>query len=219
MAWRERFTMDRPRIEHLVPMVVESTNHGERAFDVYSRLLKDRIIFLGAPVDDQIANLIIAQLVYLDYEDASQDINLYINSPGGDVHAGLAIYDTMQMIRPDVATYCVGLAASMGALLLTAGASGKRTVLPNARIMIHQGSAGFQGNTPDVEVAAREALTLSARCIEILAHHTGQTVARVKQDTQRDNYLTAEEAQAYGIVDQILRPLPKPTPSPNGREH
>jgi ATP-dependent Clp protease protease subunit len=211
--------MELPKIRNLVPMVVESTNRGERAFDIYSRLLKDRIIFLGTPVNDEIANLIVAQLICLDYEDATQDVSLYINSPGGDVVAGLAIYDTMQMIRPAVATCCVGMAASMGALLLSGGAAGKRTALPNARIMIHQGSAGFGGAVPDVEVAAREVIDLSHRCIGILAHHTGQPLDKVRADTQRDYYMSAAEARAYGVIDDILEPERTPRLSTNGRVH
>jgi ATP-dependent Clp protease protease subunit len=211
--------MQVPRIhQNLVPMVVERTSRGERSFDIYSRLLNDRIVFLGTPVDDQVANLLVAQLVYLEYEDSEADISLYVNSPGGDVNAGLAIYDTIQTIKPDVATFCVGMAASMGALLLAAGAAGKRAALPNARIMIHQGSAGFRGAVPDIEVAARESLTLMTRCIEILAEHTGRPFDQVKADTQRDYYMSAAEARAYGIVDAVLEPGRSPGPSPNGRE-
>lgn len=209
--------MQIPCTQNLVPMVVESTSRGERAFDIYSRLLKDRIVFLGTPVDSQVANLIVAQLVYLAHEDEDQDIHLYINSPGGEVYPGLAIYDAMQYVKPDVATYCIGMAASMGALLLAAGAPGKRAALPNARIMIHQGSAGFAGNVPDVEVAARETLELTRRCTKILASHTGQPLERVTADTQRDHYLSAAEAQTYGIVDQILDPALTPRFSSNGR--
>jgi ATP-dependent Clp protease protease subunit len=198
--------MEIPRIENLVPMVVESTNRGERAFDIYSRLLKDRIIFLGTPIDSQIANLIVAQLLFLDHDDQEQDISIYINSPGGEVYAGLAIYDTIRMIRPDVRTYCVGMGASMAAVLLAAGTPGKRYALPNSRIMIHQGSAGFRGNVPDIEIAARETLTLTKTLTEILAEHTGQTFDKVKADTQRDYYLTGQEAKDYGIVDEVLTP-------------
>ena len=211
--------MEIPTIENLVPMVVESTNRGERAFDIYSRLLKDRIIFLGTPVDDQIANLIIAQLLFLAHEDPEQDIKLYINSPGGVVYSGLAIYDTMQMIKPDVATFCIGMGASMAAVLLAGGAKGKRFALPNSRVMIHQGSAGFRGAVPDIEVVARETLNLTRKLTEILALHTGQPFDRVKRDTERDYYMTAEEALAYGVVDEVLEPLHKFDPvSLNGIE-
>ncbi len=198
--------MEIPKIENLVPMVVESTNRGERAFDIYSRLLKDRIIFLGTPIDSQIANLLVAQLLFLDHDDQEQDISIYINSPGGEVYAGLAIYDTIRMIRPDVKTYCVGMAASMAAVLLAAGTPGKRYALPNSRIMIHQGSAGFRGNVPDIEIAARETLTLTTKLTEILAEHTGQTFDKVKADTQRDYYMTGDEAKEYGLVDEVLTP-------------
>jgi ATP-dependent Clp protease protease subunit len=198
--------MEIPKIENLVPMVVESTNRGERAFDIYSRLLKDRIIFLGTPIDSQIANLLVAQLLFLDHDDQEQDISIYINSPGGEVYAGLAIYDTIRMIRPQVRTYCVGMAASMAAVLLAAGTPGKRYALPNSRIMIHQGSAGFRGNVPDIEIAARETLTLTTKLTEILADHTGQTFDKVKTDTQRDYYMTGDEAKTYGLVDEVLTP-------------
>src|SRR3954465_8463090 len=195
-----------PTVENLIPTVIESTNRGERAFDIYSRLLKDRIIFLGTPVNDDVANVIIAQMLFLAHEDPDQDIRLYINSPGGVVYSGLAIYDTMQMIKPDVATFCMGFGASMGAVLLAGGTKGKRFALPNARILIHQGSGGFSGAVPDIEVAAREALTLSARCISLLAAHTGQTFEKVKRDSDRDFYMTAQEAKEYGLVDQVLEP-------------
>jgi ATP-dependent Clp protease protease subunit len=198
--------MEIPRIENLVPMVVESTNRGERAFDIYSRLLKDRIIFLGTPIDSQIANLLVAQLLFLDHDDQEQDISIYINSPGGEVYAGLAIYDTIRMIRPDVRTYCVGMAASMAAVLLASGTPGKRYALPNSRIMIHQGSAGFRGNVPDIEIAARETLTLTTKLTQILADHTGQTFDKVKADTQRDYYMTGDDAKEYGLVDEVLTP-------------
>jgi ATP-dependent Clp protease protease subunit len=196
-----------PSVENLIPMVVESSNRGERAFDIYSRLLKDRIIFLGTPVDDQIANLIIAQMLFLAHEDPDQDIKLYINSPGGVIYSGLAIYDTMQMIKPDVQTYSMGFSASMGAVLLAGGTAGKRYALPNARILIHQGSGGFSGAIPDIEVAARETLTLSAKCISIIADHSGQTFEKVKRDADRDFYMTAQEAKAYGIIDEVLEPV------------
>jgi ATP-dependent Clp protease protease subunit len=211
--------MEIPTIENLVPMVVESTNRGERAFDIYSRLLKDRIIFLGYPIDDQIANLVIAQLLFLAHEDPEQDIKLYINSPGGVVYSGLAIYDTMQMIKPDVATFCIGMGASMAAVLLAGGTKGKRFALPNSRVMIHQGSAGFRGAVPDIEVVARETLNLTRKLTEILAQHTGQPFDRVKRDTERDYYMTADEALAYGVVDEVLEPIHKFDPvSLNGIE-
>ncbi len=199
-----------PTIENLIPMVVESTNRGERAFDIYSRLLKDRIVFLGTPVDDQIANLIVAQMLFLAHEDPDQDIKLYINSPGGVVYSGLAIYDTMQMIKPDVATFCLGMNASMAAVLLAAGSAGKRFALPNARVMIHQGSAGFRGAVPDIEVVARETLSLTTKLTEILAQHTGQPFEKVKRDTERDYFLTAQEAKEYGMVDEVLEPAKVP---------
>jgi ATP-dependent Clp protease, protease subunit len=199
-----------PKVENLIPMVVESTNRGERSYDIYSRLLKDRIVFLGTPVDDQIANLIVAQLLFLAHEDPEQDIRLYINSPGGVIYAGLAIYDTMQMIKPDVATFCLGFGASMGAVLLAGGAPGKRFALPNARILIHQGSGGFSGAVPDIEVAARETMTLSAKCMSIIAHHSGQTFDKVKEDSARDYYMSAQEAKEYGLVDEVLEPLRRP---------
>lgn len=199
--------MEIPKIENLIPMVVETSNRGERAYDIYSRLLRDRIIFLGFPIDDQVANAIIAQLLFLDHEDPEQDIRLYINSPGGVVYSGLAIYDTMQMIRPDVQTYCIGMAASMAAVLLAAGTKGKRFALPNSRVMIHQGSAGFRGAVPDIEVVARETLNLTKKLTEILAAHTGQTFDKVKHDTDRDYYMTGEDAREYGVVDEVLEPL------------
>ena len=201
--------MQIPTIENLIPYVVESTNRGERTFDIYSRLLKDRIIFLGTPVDDQVANAIIAQMIFLEYDDPQQDIKLYINSPGGVVYSGLAIYDTMQMIKPDVATFCMGMGASMAAVLLAGGSKGKRFALPNARIMIHQGSAGFRGNVPDIEVAARETLNLTTKLTEIMAAHTGQPYDKVKRDTERDYYMTSAEAKEYGIIDEVLEPVHK----------
>jgi len=214
--------MEIPKIENLVPMVVETTNRGERAFDIYSRLLKDRIIFLGTPVDDQIANLIIAQMLFLAHEDPEQDIRLYINSPGGVVYSGLAIYDTMQMIKPDVATFCMGMGASMAAVLLAGGTKGKRFGLPNARVMIHQGSAGFRGAVPDIEVVARETLSLTTKLTEILAAHSGQPYDKVKRDTERDYYMTAQEAKEYGIIDEVLEPSRVPAEvagaTGNGRE-
>src|SRR6201747_3050324 len=188
----------------LVPMVVEQTSRGERAFDIYSRLLNERIIFLGTPVDDQIANLIVAQLLHLESEDPEKDVSIYINSPGGSVYAGLAIYDTMQFIRPDVATTCVGIAMSMGALLLASGVEGKRTALPNSKILIHQVSGGFQGQGTDIEIQARETISLKRRLEEIIAKHTNQPIEKVSKDMERDYYLNAEEAQTYGIVDNVV---------------
>jgi ATP-dependent Clp protease, protease subunit len=189
---------------YLVPMVVEQTSRGERAFDIYSRLLKERIVFLGTPVDDQVANLIVAQLLHLESEDPDKDINLYINSPGGMVYSGLAIYDTMQYIKPDVSTICVGMAMSMGAILLCGGAPGKRFGLPNAKIMIHQGSAGFQGTPADIEIHAKEVLSLRRRMAEIIAGHTSQPVEQVERDIDRDRFMTADEAKGYGIIDSII---------------
>ena len=188
----------------LVPMVVEQTSRGERAFDIYSRLLKDNIIFLGTPIDDQIANLIVAQLLFLEAEDPEKDINLYINSPGGSVTAGLAIYDTMQFIRPDVTTICVGMCASMGALLLTAGAKGKRFALPNSRILIHQPSGGMQGQATDVRIHAEELIRIRELTSEILAKHTGQDMAQIERDVERDRYLSAIQAKEYGLIDEVI---------------
>ncbi len=188
----------------LIPMVVDQTSRGERSFDIYSRLLSERIIFLGTPVDDQIANLIVAQLLHLESDDPEKDISLYINSPGGSVYAGLAIYDTMQFIKPDVQTICVGIAMSMGALLLSAGAAGKRMALPNAKIMIHQLSGGFSGQATDIEIHAKEALDTRRRLDEIIAKHTGKDLEDVKHDTERDNFMEAEEAKEYGIVDRVI---------------
>ncbi len=208
--------MNIPRIENLVPMVVESSNRGERAFDIYSRLLRDRIVFIGTPIDDQIANVVIAQMLFLENDDPTQDIKLYINSPGGVVYSGLAIYDTMQMIKPDVATFCIGMSASMAAVLLAAGTKGKRFALPNSRVMIHQGSAGFRGAVPDIEVVARETINLTTKLTEILALHTGQEFDRVKRDTERDYYMPATEAKEYGIVDEVLEPTHKLPAGTNG---
>lgn len=188
----------------LVPMVVEQSARGERAYDIYSRLLKERIIFLGTPVDDDIANLIIAQLLFLEKEDPDKDIEFYINTPGGLVTAGLAIYDTMQIIKPDVATICVGQAASMGAVLLAGGSKGKRYALPNARMMIHQGSAGFQGTPSDIDIQAKEVLRYRALLNEILSKHTGQTVEQVEKDTDRDYFMSAKEACDYGLIDEVI---------------
>jgi ATP-dependent Clp protease, protease subunit len=189
---------------YLVPMVVEQTSRGERAFDIYSRLLKERIVFLGTPVDDQVANLIVAQLLHLESEDPDKDISLYVNSPGGMVYAGLAIYDTMQYIKPDVSTICVGMAMSMGAVLLLGGAAEKRYALPNSKIMIHQGSAGFQGTPADIEIHAREVLSLRQRMAEIIAEHTKQPTDQVHLDIDRDRFMNAEEAKAYGIIDEVI---------------
>ena len=188
----------------LVPMVIESSARGERAFDIYSRLLKDRIIFLGDAIEDHIANLIIAQLLFLESEDPEKDIQLYINSPGGVVTSGMAIYDTMQYLRAPVSTICIGQAASMGAVLLAAGAPGKRYALPNARIMVHQGSGGFRGNTPDVEIQMREMMHLTDRLMHILADHTKQDFDTVKRDSERDKFMSAEEAKAYGLIDEVF---------------
>jgi ATP-dependent Clp protease, protease subunit len=188
----------------LVPMVVGQTAFGERAFDIYSRLLNERIIMLGAPVDDQVANLVVAQLLHLESEDPSKDISLYINSPGGSAYAGLAIYDTMQFIKPDVATICVGMAMSMGAILLCGGAAAKRFALPNSKVMIHQGAAGFEGSPADIEIHAREVLSLRRRVAEILAEHTHLSVEQVEVDIDRDRFMSAEEAKAYGVIDEIM---------------
>ena len=189
----------------LVPMVIESSARGERAFDIYSRLLKDRIIFLGDAIEDHVANLIIAQLLFLESEDPEKDIQLYINSPGGVVTSGMAIYDTMQYLRAPVSTICIGQAASMGAVLLAAGATGKRYALPNSRIMIHQGSGGFRGNTPDVEIQMREMMHLTDSLMKILADHTGQDFETVKRDSERDKFMSAEEAKAYGLIDEVFQ--------------
>ena len=189
---------------NLVPMVVEQSPRGERAYDIYSRLLKERIIFLGSAVDDDVANVIIAQFLFLEAEDSDKDITFYINSPGGVVTAGLAIYDTMQYVKNDIATLCMGQAASMGAFLLAAGANGKRYALPNARIMIHQPSGGFSGQATDVDIHAREILRMREDLNQILALHTGQAVKKIKVDTERDNYMSAAEALKYGIIDKVL---------------
>jgi ATP-dependent Clp protease protease subunit len=188
----------------LIPMVIEQTSRGERSFDIYSRLLNERIIFLGTQVDDQIANLIIAQLLHLESEDPDKDINLYINSPGGSVYSGLAIYDTIQFIKPDVATTCVGIAMSMGALLLAGGAAGKRTALPNSKILIHQVWGGYQGQASDIEIHARETIALKRKLEEIMSHHTGKEIDQVRTDMDRDYFMTAEEATEYGIIDRVI---------------
>jgi ATP-dependent Clp protease protease subunit len=188
----------------MVPMVVEQDSRGERSFDIYSRLLRERIVFIGTPIDDQIANLVVAQLIHLESDDPDKDIAIYINSPGGQVYAGLAIYDTMQFIKPQVQTICVGIAMSMGSLLLAGGAHGKRFALPNSRILIHQPSGGFQGQATDIEIHAREALALRARVDEIYAKHTGKPVEQVHEDMERDRFFKADEAVEYGLIDQIL---------------
>jgi ATP-dependent Clp protease protease subunit len=190
----------------LVPIVIEQTNRGERSYDIYSRLLKDRIIFLGTPVFDEIANIIIAQLLFLESSDPDKDIHFYINSPGGSVTAGLAIYDTMRMVRPDVRTYCIGQCASMGAWLLAAGAKGKRYALPNSRIMIHQPLGGATGQATDIEIQAQEIIKLKSKMTQILADHTGRPNAQILEDIDRDYFMSAEEAKAYGIVDEIVTP-------------
>lgn len=189
---------------NLVPMVVEQTARGERAYDIYSRLLKDRLIFIVGPVEDQMANLIVAQLMYLESENPEKDIQLYINSPGGSVTAGLSIYDTMQFVNPDVSTICVGQAASMGALLLGGGAKGKRYALPHSRVMVHQPSAGFQGQATDIDIHAREVLELKRRLNEIMAENTGQPVKTIEKDLERDNFMSAEAAVKYGLIDTVL---------------
>jgi ATP-dependent Clp protease protease subunit len=190
-------------LNQLVPMVVEQTGRGERAYDIFSRLLKERIVFIGTPIDDTVASLVIAQLLFLESEDPDKDISLYINSPGGSVPSGLAIYDTMQYIRPDVATICIGMAASMAAVLLAGGTKGKRAALPNSRVMIHQPWGGVQGTASDISIQAEEILKTKKRLNEILAHHTGQPIETIERDTDRDRYLAAEEAKAYGLIDVV----------------
>ena len=200
-------------MSYLVPMVIEQTNRGERSYDIYSRLLKDRIIFLGGPVTDDVANLVVAQMLFLEAEDPEKDIFLYINSPGGSISAGMAIYDTMQYIRADVHTICVGLAASMGAFLLTAGAKGKRQALPNAEILIHQpliGGGGISGQATEIEIHAKHLLRVKERMNRILAERTGQTIERIEADTDRDRYMTAEEAKEYGLIDEVLEKAIQP---------
>jgi ATP-dependent Clp protease protease subunit len=189
---------------NLVPMVVEQTARGERAYDIYSRLLKERVIFLVGPVEDHMANLVVAQLLFLESENPDKDIHLYINSPGGAVTAGLSIYDTMQFIKPDVSTMCIGQAASMGAFLLTGGAKGKRFALPNSRMMIHQPSGGAQGQASDIEIQANEILKMRQQLNEIMAFHTGKTLAEVARDTERDNFMNAEQAVSYGLIDKVI---------------
>jgi len=196
-------------MSYLVPMVIETTGRGERAYDIYSRLLKDRIVFIGTPIDDVIANLIIAQILFLNMEEPGKDINIYINSPGGSVTAGLAIYDTMRFVKCDVATYCLGQAASMGAVLLAAGTKGKRYALPNARVMIHQPWGGAQGTASDIHIQAKEILKLREQLNKILADHSGQPLDRIEKDTDRDYFMSAEEAKNYGIVDSVITTRPE----------
>jgi ATP-dependent Clp protease protease subunit len=196
-------------MSYYVPMVVEQTNRGERAYDIYSRLLKDRVIFLGSPIDDGVANTVIAQLLFLAAEDPEKDINLYINSPGGSITAGMAIYDTIQYIRPDVSTIAIGMAASMGAFLLAAGTKGKRFALPNSEIMIHQPLGGTQGQASDIQIHAKRILEMKDKLNQILAERTGQPIDKIATDTDRDNFLTAEEAKEYGIIDNIIVSAPK----------
>jgi ATP-dependent Clp protease, protease subunit len=188
----------------LIPMVVEQSARGERSFDIYSRLLNERIVFIGTPVDDQVANLVVAQLLHLESEDSEKDISLYVNSPGGVVYSGLAIYDTMQFVKPDVQTICVGIAMSMGALLLAGGADGKRMALPNAKILIHQVSSSFEGQATDIEIHAKEIIDVRKRLDEIIAKHTGKELARVHDDMDRDRYFTAEQAREYGLIDRVI---------------
>jgi ATP-dependent Clp protease, protease subunit len=201
---RMKITSQLSSPSNIVPMVIEQSGMGERAFDIYSRLLRERIIFLGTPIDDAVANSIVAQLLFLDAEDSEKDIQLYVNSPGGSVYAGMAIYDTIQQIRPDVVTICFGLAASMGAFLLTAGAAGKRMSLPDSRIMIHQPLGGAQGQAIDIEIQAREILYVKAKLNQLMAHHTGQPLERIEADTERDFFMSAEEAKNYGLIDQVI---------------
>lgn len=198
-----------PQMSTLVPMVVEQTNRGERSYDIYSRLLKDRIIFLGSAIDDYVANLVVAQLLFLYAEDPDKDISLYINSPGGSISAGMAIYDTMQYIRADVSTICVGMAASMGAFLLAAGTKGKRFALPNAEVMIHQPSGGAQGQATDIEIHAKRIIHIKEKMAKILADNTGQTLEKVKKDMERDYFMDAEEAKEYGLIDDLLVQIPQ----------
>ncbi len=196
--------MDKERAQVLVPMVIEKTGHAERAYDIYSRLLKERIIFLGTAIDDVVANLVIAQLLFLQYEDATKDINVFINSPGGSVSAGLAIYDTMQYVKPDVCTYCIGQAASMGAVLLTAGTKGKRYGLPYSRVMIHQPWGGVQGAASDISIQAKEILRMKDDLNSILAKHTNQPLDKIQKDSDRDFFMSAQESKAYGLIDEVL---------------
>jgi ATP-dependent Clp protease protease subunit len=208
MRMNDRFGIERARLDPqalgMVPVVIEQSGRGERAYDIYSRLLRDRVVFLVGPVNDQTANLVVAQLLFLESENPDKDISLYINSPGGSVYSGLAIYDTMQFVKPDVSTICVGMAASMGAFLLAAGSPGKRFALPNSRIMIHQPSSGAQGQASDIEIAAREILDVRTRLNRILAERTGQPVERIEKDTDRDNFMSAADAVSYGLIDKIF---------------
>lgn len=197
----------------LIPFVIEKSGREERAMDIYSRLLRDRIILLGSAINDDVSNIIVAQLLYLQFEDGKSDINMYINSPGGSITAGMAIYDTMQFLTCDVATYCLGQCASMGAMLLTAGAKGKRYALPNSRIMIHQPLAGMQGTAVELEIHAKEVLRTKKRMNELMAKHTGQPIEKIEVDTNRDNFMMAEEAKAYGLIDTVLEKLPSPPPA------
>jgi ATP-dependent Clp protease protease subunit len=192
-------------MSHLIPMVIDSDGRYERSFDIYSRLLKERIVFLGTEVDDQIANLIAAQLLFLEAEDPEKDISLYVNSPGGSSYAGMAIYDTMQYVRPDVRTICVGMGMSAAAMILAGGAAGKRMALPNAKIMIHQGSGGFRGTPADIQIAAREILEMTSRMAQIISRHSGQPVEQVMRDIDRDRFMTPDEAKAYGLIDEIVQ--------------
>ncbi|HJT96913.1 MAG TPA: ATP-dependent Clp endopeptidase proteolytic subunit ClpP [Rhodanobacteraceae bacterium] len=202
---------------NLVPVVVEQTSRGERAYDIYSRLLKERVIFLVGPIDDYVANVVVAQLLFLESENPDKDINLYINSPGGSVSAGLAIYDTMQFLKPDVSTMCIGQAASMGSLLLTAGQKGKRYALPHSRIMIHQPwSGGIQGQATDIDIHAREIINTRAKLDEILARHTGQPIEQIAKDTDRDRFMSSEDARNYGLIDAVLEKRPVESPTPAG---
>ena len=203
-----------PRALGMVPMVIEQSGRGERAYDIYSRLLKERVIFLIGPVNDVSANLVVAQLLFLEAENPDKDIHFYINSPGGSVSAGMSIYDTMQFIKPDVSTLCMGQACSMGAFLLTAGAKGKRFALPNSRVMIHQPMGGFQGQASDIAIHAKEILSLRAKLNEIMAHHTGQPIERIERDTDRDNFLSAQEAADYGLIDKVLVSRETAVPKP-----
>ena len=191
--------------QYLIPTVLEKTQYGERAYDIYSRLLKDRIIFLGGPINDAVANLVIAQLLFLEHEDPKKDIKLYINSPGGSVTAGMAIYDTMQYIKPDVATMCVGMAASMGAVILASGAKGKRLALPNSQILIHQVMGGAEGQASEIEITAKQILKMKERLNQVLAKHTGQNVAKIERDSDRDYYMTSAEAKEYGLIDEVVK--------------
>jgi ATP-dependent Clp protease protease subunit len=210
VAIRQHRQNSKVPMSSLIPFVIEKSGREERAMDIYSRLLRDRIILLGSPIDDNISNIVVAQLLYLQFEDGKSDINMYINSPGGSITAGMAIYDTMQFLTCDVATYCIGQCASMGAVLLTAGAKGKRYALPNSRIMIHQPLSGMQGTATELEIHAKEVLRTKRRMNEILVKHTGQPYEKIEQDTNRDNFMMADEAKAYGLIDTVLEKMPAP---------